>query len=47
MTIFLGWVILLLAFYLFTRACWINFLDTPDGIISIILFCIAMTALGI
>lgn len=47
MITFLGSVILFLAFYLFTRACWVGFFFTPDGFISIILFLIAMTALDI
>ncbi|QXV75448.1 hypothetical protein bas45_0172 [Escherichia phage PaulHMueller] len=45
--IFLEYVILFLAFYLFTKACWIGFFSTPDGFISIILFCISMTVLDI
>lgn len=47
MELFLGYVVLIMAFYTFTRACWIGFFSTPDGFISIILFCIAMTALDI
>ena len=47
MITFLGVVILILAFYLFARACWIGFFFTPDGIISMVLFLIAMTALDI
>ncbi|URY13815.1 hypothetical protein [Shigella phage ESh27] len=47
MIIFLGVTILILAFYLFTRACWIGFFSTPDGLISVVLFCIAITALDL
>lgn len=47
MITFLGVVILIMAFYLFTRACWIGFFSTPDGLISIALFLISMTALDI
>ncbi|ABX11063.1 gp47.1 hypothetical predicted membrane protein [Escherichia phage JS10] len=47
MELLLGYVVLFMAFYTFTRACWIGFFSTPDGFISIILFCIAITVLGL
>ena len=47
MELFLGYVVLFMAFYTFTRACWIGFFSTPNGFISIILFCIAITVLGL
>lgn len=47
MELFLGWVVMFMAFYTFTRACWIGFFFTPDGFISLFLFCIAITVLDI